>query len=343
MPTISAQRLAEVATAIFEAAGATTENAEGVVSSLVDANLAGHDSHGVIRIPFYVSEIREGRLDPKATPAVVHETTTTAVVDGVSTFGQVGARLAADLAIRKAREAGLAAVAAMHCHHTGRIGEWAERVAAAGMVGMAAGAGPHGPYSVAPHGGAGGALGTNPIAWALPRAEGRAPILLDYATSAVAQGKLQVARAKGEPVPDGCILDSNGRPTNDVEEFFAGGLLLPFAGHKGYALSVVVELLAVGLSGGDQVPAGQRASCLLVQAIDPSAFRPLGDFRAYAETVAARLTAIPPAPGFEEVLVPGEPEARTRAARSRDGVPIPDRTWDAIGATARELGVAVAL
>jgi LDH2 family malate/lactate/ureidoglycolate dehydrogenase len=341
MPAISAQRLTDLATAIFTAAGATPENAEGVVSSLVDANLAGHDSHGVIRIPFYVKEIQEGRLQPAASPFVVRETASTAVVDGAATFGQVGSRFAADLAIRKAREAGLAAVAAMRCHHTGRIGEWVERVAAAGMVGMATTSSPRGPYSVVPFGGAKGALGTNPMAWAMPRGGGKPPILLDFATSAVAQGKLQVARAKGEPVPAGSIINAAGEPTTDVEEFFGGGFLLPFAGHKGYALSVVVELLAVGLSGGEQVPPGERASCIVVLAIEPDAFRGAGEFDALADSVADRLKAIPPAAGFSEVLVPGEPEARTRAARSRDGIPIPDRTWEAIHATARELRVSI--
>ena len=179
MPSIKAERLTEVAMAIFTAAGATRENAEGVVSSLIDANLTGHDSHGVLRIPYYVKEIQEGKLDPKASPFVVRETASTAVVDGAATFGQVGSRFATDVAIRKARDASLAVVAAMHCHHTGRIGEWVERAAAAGMVGMAVTAGPRGPYSVAPHGGAKGALGTNPMAWALPRGGGRPPVLLD--------------------------------------------------------------------------------------------------------------------------------------------------------------------
>ena len=339
MFTIDAEQLTRQARAIFRAAGASDENAEIVTHSLVDANLTGHDSHGVIRIPFYVKEIQEGRLRAAATPTVARETASTAVIDGAATFGQVGSRMAADLAIRKGRESGLGGVAAMNCHHTGRIGEWVERVAGAGMVGMAVTANPGGPYQVAPFGGAKGALGTNPIAWAMPRAEGRPPILLDYATSAVAQGKLQVARAKGEPVPPGSIVDAEGRPTTDVEDFFAGGLLLPFAGHKGYSLAVVVQLLAVGLSGGER--ADGRGSCLTVLAIDPGAFRPPDEFARYAETVAERLKAVPPAPGFSEVLVPGEPEARTREARSRDGIPLPDRTWEAIQATARELGVSV--
>lgn len=341
MLTISAERLTEVATAIFTAAGATKENADGVVSSLIDANLAGHDSHGVIRIPAYVRDIKDGKLDAKEIPFVTKEAAATAVVDGAGTFGQVGARFTTDLAIRKARDAGLAVTSATHCHHTGRIGEWAERVAAPGLVGMAVTAGPRGPYSVAPHGGAKTALGTNPMAWAVPRAGGKPPVLLDYATSAVAQGKLQVARAKQEPVPAGSIVDSEGRPTTNVEDYFAGGMLLPFAGHKGYSLSVIVELLSVGLSAGDRVPEDQRASSITILAIDPAAFRPAAEFVEYVESVAVRMKATPPAQGFSEVLLPGEPEARTRATRSREGIPVAERTWEAIAETARGLGVAV--
>lgn len=342
MLTISADRLTQVATDIFRAAGATPENTECVVSALVGANLAGHDSHGILRIPAYVADIKSGRLDPKASPEVVHDAGSTAIVDGGATFGQVGARFAADLAVEKARRAGLAAVTARNCHHTGRIGEWVERIAAAGMIGFATTAGIRGPYSTVPFGGAKGALGTNPLAWAFPRTGGRPPILLDYATSAIAQGKLQVARAKGAPVPPGCIIDKHGRPTTDVEEYFDGGNLLPFAGHKGYSLSVVVELLAVGLSGGALAPEGTRGSCFFALAMSPAAFVSRADFDAYVERIAERLTSVPPAPGFERVLLPGEPEASTRAERLREGIPVAERTWEQLEATARDLGVSVA-
>jgi LDH2 family malate/lactate/ureidoglycolate dehydrogenase len=341
MLTISADRLTKVASDIFRAAGASAENNECVTSALVGANLAGHDSHGILRIPAYVADIKRGRLDPKATPEVVHETGASATIDGGQTFGQVGARAAADLAIEKARSAGIAAVTAMHCHHTGRIGEWVERVAAAGMVGFATTAGPYGPYSVVPFGGAEGALGTNPLAWAFPRAAGKPPILLDYATSAVAQGKLQVARAKGEPVPPGCIIDKDGNPTTDVEAYFAGGHLLPIAGHKGYALSVVVELLSAGLSGATRIPPEQRAGSFFVLAMSPSAFLPAADFEAYVERVADRLTSVPPARGFSGVLVPGTPEASTRETRLREGIPVAERTWEQLQETASGLGISI--
>ncbi|MFN8522780.1 MAG: Ldh family oxidoreductase [Chloroflexota bacterium] len=340
MINVDVEKLRKFSLDIFRAAGASQANADGVVSSLISANLAGHDSHGVLRIPYYVSEIQNGRLNATATPRIVKETPSTAVIDGVATFGQIGARMSADVAVAKARQTGVASVAAMHCHHTGRIGEWVERVAAAGMVGMASTAGPRGPYSVAPFGGAQGALGTNPIAFAMPRSGGQPPILLDYATSAVAQGKLQVARAKGAPVPEGAIVDKDGNPTTDVERYFDGGLLQPFAGHKGYAMGVIVELLAVGLSGGEMVAPSERGSCFSITAINPTAFREEGEFQDYTDSVATRMKETRPSPGFSEVLAPGEPEARTREERTRDGIPLAERTWDELCATASKLGVA---
>jgi LDH2 family malate/lactate/ureidoglycolate dehydrogenase len=341
MLTISVDKLTNVTRDIFRAAGASDENNEIVTAALVGANLAGHDSHGVLRIPAYVRDIQNGRLDPNATPEVVQETAATATIDGGSTFGQVGARTSADLAIDKARSAGLAAVTAMHCHHTGRIGEWVERVAEAGMIGFATTAGPYGPYSVVPFGGSEGALGTNPLAWAFPRAGNKSPILLDYATSAVAQGKLQVARAKGEPVPPNCIIDKDGNPTTDVEQYFDGGHLLPFAGHKGYALSVVVELLAAGLSGATRIPPTGRAGAFFVLAMSPSAFLPAKDFEAYVESVADRMESNVPAKGFSKVLVPGQPEASTREDRQKNGIPVAERTWEQLQETGKALGVTV--
>jgi LDH2 family malate/lactate/ureidoglycolate dehydrogenase len=338
----TAEQLTSLATAIFTAAGASPENAEKVVGSLVGANLAGHDSHGVIRIPSYVEDIKKGRLKPAASPFIAREEGPATTVDGASTFGQVGARFATETAVRKARETVMAGVALKRSHHTGRIGEWAERGAAAGLITLATG-GRHrtSERTVAPYGGKAPALGTTPIAWAMPRSGGRPPILLDFATSAAARGKLLVARAKGEPLPPGWIVDSEGRPSTNVEDFFNGGFLLPFAGHKGYAMSVIVELMAIGLSGGDLLDASEHGSCLFVLCIDSKAFRPLEEFDRTVESMAERLKAIPPAEGFDEVLLPGEPEARSRAARSRDGIPLPDRTWEALVSVAGELGVGV--
>jgi LDH2 family malate/lactate/ureidoglycolate dehydrogenase len=293
----------------------------------------------VMRIPSYIEEINNGRLHPAAAPKVTRETSTTATIDGASTFGQLSARLTAQTAACKAREVGLGSAALYRANHTGRIGEWVELGASQGMITLAAAAGAS-LHLVAPFGGRGRALGTNPLAWAVPRSGGRPPIVLDFATSAAAQGKLMLARAKHEPVPQGWILDAEGRPTTDVEDYFAGGALLPFAAHKGYALSVIIELMAVGLSGGDSVAKNEGGSCLFIACFDPGAYRPSDQFDESVERIAGRLKAVKPASGFEEVLLPGEPEARTRDQRLREGIPLPDATWEAVCAVARELGVA---
>ena len=339
MQVKSAQELHDLGFAIFKTAGATPENAEGVTSSLVSANLAGHDSHGVMRIPSYVEDIHNGRIRPAATPIITQEKHATAIIDCAGTFGQLGARLTAQTAVRKAKEVGIGSAALFRANHTGRIGEWAELGASQGMITIATASGPF-VRLVAPFGGRERSLGTNPIAWAVPRPGGRPPILLDFATSAAAQGKLMVARAKQEPVPRGWILDAEGRSTTDVEDYFAGGVLLPFAGHKGYALSVIVELMAVALSGGDAVPKTERGSCVFVACFDPGAFRPDDLFGESVERVTSRLKAVKPADGFEEVLLPGEPEARAREQRLREGIPLPDATWKAISSVAHDLGIA---
>jgi LDH2 family malate/lactate/ureidoglycolate dehydrogenase len=345
MQVKTAEELRHFVTATLLAAGASEANAKIVTYSVVDSNLAGHDSHGVVRIPSLVRDALSGKLKPAASPTVTHETPTTAVVDGGSTFGHVGSRLAAEIAVRKASATAIAAVALTRANHTGRIGEWAEIGAAAGMVTLVLGSranssrGPAG-GTLAPFGGKSGALGTSPIAWSVPRRDGKPPILLDYATSAVAQGKLQLARAKGESVPLGWIIDSDGRPTTDVEEFFRGGSQLPFGGHKGYALALIVSMLSIGLSSADQLDLSEHASCLFMVCIDPAAFRPAGEFLDYVERSAARIKAVPPAEGFDEVLLPGEPEARTRVTRLRDGIPLSEPIWEELLNTARSVGVA---
>jgi hydroxycarboxylate dehydrogenase B len=248
------------------------------------------------------------------------------------------------VAIQKARHTSISAVALTRANHTGRIGEWAEQGAAAGMVTLVLGSranssrGTRG-GTLAPFGGRTGALGTSPIAWSVPRRAGHPPILLDYATSAVAQGKLQIARAKGERVPPGWIIDAQGRPATDVEAFFNGGAQLPFGGHKGYALSVMVALMSIGLSSGDRLDPAEHGSCLFIVCVDPAAFRPADDFLDFVEDTAARIKAVPPAEGFDEVLLPGEPEARSRVARLRDGIPLPDAIWAELVETAASVGV----
>jgi hydroxycarboxylate dehydrogenase B len=338
MPNVAPDELRAIGRAVFSAIGSPDEVAGLVADSLVDANLAGHDSHGVIRIPSYVQMAREGRVAAEATPVVTHETPTTAVVDGRWGFGQVTARRSMEVAVEKARASGIGAVSAVACNHIGRLGEWAELAATNGMVGFVTVALHGGSQAAAPFGGAERVMSTNPLAFGIPGPNGSVASLVDFATTAVAEGKLRVARAKGAQVPPGSIQDAEGRPTTDPNDFYNGGMLLPFGGHKGYGLAVTVELLGLALTGAFGHRRDAFASGSFCLAISPEAF---GSREGYEEAVAEitqRIKAVRPAPGFEAVLLPGEPEQRARAARSA-GVPIEDATWQALQATMAELGV----
>ena len=343
MLTFSADALLDATAAIFRAAGTPDDIADLVARSLVDANLAGHDSHGVIRVPSYVDQIRDGELLPAARPTVEREGSGLIAVDGGWGFGQYVAHSCMELAASRARQSQVALVTATRTNHIGRLGEWAEEAAAAGVIGMVVTSWGGGPFAAAPFGGVGKVLSTNPIAFGIPAEDG-APFVLDYATTAVAEGKLRVARAKQAAVPDGWIVDSEGRPTNDPEDFYRGGMLLTFGGHKGFALALVVELLSIALTGADAAPdARGRFNGAVFLAIDPAAVRPLDEFRRAVARIHARVSGVPPAPGSEGVLIPGQPEARSREARRRDGIPVAESTIEAIRATAQQVGAALRL
>jgi LDH2 family malate/lactate/ureidoglycolate dehydrogenase len=324
---------------IFRAAGATPTIADNVADALVLANLAGHDSHGVIRIPAYVAQIKGGRLKPAAEPTVLRDRAATVLVDGQQGFGQVAGRFATDQAIAKAKEFGAAAVGVVNCNHVGRLGEYPERAAAQDIVlfctcgsvgGRAA--------RTAPFGGRAGILGTNPIAIGLPAGQ-RPPMIIDFATTVVAEGKVQVARAKGAELPPGAILDKAGRPSLDPNDLYDGGTMLPFGGHKGFGLSLVAAVLSQAVTGDLAPPNPPTGLGFYVWAVAAGAFGSLADYAGRVDWMIEQVKAVPPAAGVSEVLVPGEPERRERARRAAEGVPVAEATWQAIGETADQLGV----
>jgi uncharacterized oxidoreductase len=325
---------------VFEGAGVPAPIAERVACSLVEANLTGHDSHGVIRVPAYVRAVQSGRVQPEGEIAVVQERPTTAMLDCGFNFGQVGAERGMHLAVRKARQNDLAMVVLRRCNHIGRLGEYVVMAAQEGMMGMVFCNGTASGGIVAPHGGIGRALGSNPIAWGVPGPDGRA-IFMDYATSVCAQGKIQVAADKGQVLPEGWLLDKDGQPTRDPHDQFEGGVMLPFGGHKGYALSVLIELLAGGLSGAGPalLPGYERMQGVVLMAVNIEVFEPVPAFQQMSAEFAGALKRVPCAPDCEEVLLPGEPEWRSREVREREGIPLPKKTWARIGETARELGL----
>jgi uncharacterized oxidoreductase len=312
-----------------------------VAESLVEANLTGHDSHGVIRVPYYVQAVQAGRIQPHGKVHVVRETATTAVLDCGHNFGQVGAERAVEVAAAKAGAHDVSVVVLERCGHVGRLGEYVVMLAEQGLMGLMVCNGLGHGGSVAPYGGVGRALGTNPIAWGVPSVNGR-PIFMDYATSACAQGKIQVAADEGKELPEGWLLDKNGQPTRNPRDQFDGGVMLPFGKHKGYALGVMVELLAGGLSGAGPVlmPDHLRCQGTMLWALNIEAFQPLDAFQDMTAGFARALKGTPRAEGCDEILLPGEPEWRSKATRERAGIPMPQKTWDRLAETATSLGVA---
>ena len=278
---IAADHLEALATRIFAALGVPDGDAAWVARLLVRANLRGHDSHGVIRVPQYAGSIRKGETNPRPAMQVLHETPTTAIVDGDLGLGQVVARRAAEVALDKAARQGLAAVGVRRSNHIGRLADYAELAAERGFVGLVWTNAPTAP-SVVPHGGISRRLSTNPLAVAVPGPGGGVAISVDMATSIVAEGKVRVKRNRKEPLPDGWAIDPPGRPVTDSEGFYgpprAG--LLPAGAHKGTALGLIVEVLGGILSGegaiGERTGPVHNGTFLVL--IEVARFLPLVDF-----------------------------------------------------------------
>jgi uncharacterized oxidoreductase len=293
----------------------------------------------VLRLITYAQWVKEGLIRPTAEPCVARCEGATAQIDGRWGWGPVGARLATETAIKLAETFGVGAVTLDHCAHIGRIGEYVEMMAAAGMAGIALCN--HGP-SVAPYGGRSRMLGTNPFAFAAPCAGDRPPVVVDFATSGVAEGKLRKARARHETVAPGLIVDGAGQPAQDPEAFYAGGALLPFGGHKGYGIGLMVEILGGILSGAapGMLPAFAGANGSLFLALKIGAFVPPDVYAAQMGGLTEAITTSAPAAGWTEVLLPGDPERANYRRRRVEGVAVPDITWAELQELQRALGPA---
>jgi uncharacterized oxidoreductase len=338
-------RLRQGVQTIFAKGGCTAEEAHLVADHLVDANLFGHDSHGVIRVAKYVDWQQKGMVLPNRAPAVLRDDGPLILIDGQFGYGQSVGRAALAMAIKRATTVGVAVLALRNVGHLGRIGAWAEMAAESGLVSLhfvnTSGFG----ILVAPHGGSDRRLSANPIAAGVP-VEGGAPMILDMSTSIMAEGKIQVARNKGEQLPVGAVLDGQGRPTRDAEAFYAEppGAILPMAGHKGSGLSLICEVLAGALTGGgsshpDNPTAGRLVNNMLSILIAPGS---LGDASAFADDVrrlTAWVQASPPLAPGGTVLLPGEIERRTRAEREANGIPLDRATRAQIEAAALAVGL----
>ena len=339
MPTVRAEPLAAFVERLFTEVGTPAADAREVAAHLVDSNLAGHDSHGVIRAPQYLGQIRSGLIAPGAKSEVERESETTAVLRGHWNYGQVVAREAMDLAIAKARAAGLGAVILHETSHTGRMGTYGEQAAAAGMLAitMVQGRG----RSVAPFGATQGRLSTNPICIAAPTDDPRMPFVLDMATSVAAGGKVRVADASGGELPPDWAIDAQGRPTRDPAMLDGGGALLPLggaAGHKGFGLSLAVTALAGALSPVEHL-SERRGSSALMLAVALDRFRDPAEYTATFGEFLAFVRETPRQPGVERILVAGELERLNRDERTRDGILLDDGSWERLAGAAEEVGI----
>lgn len=340
MPVIEAKRLETLTQQIFMAVGTPEEDARWVATLLVRANLRGHDSHGVIRISQYVAAVRRGETNPKPTIRVLSETPTTALIDGDLGFGQVVTRRVTEVAVAKARVHGLSAVGCSRTYHIGRLADYAEMAASEGFIALLWVNVPTA-QAVAPWGGIARRLSTNPHAVAVPGRHGPA-LSLDMATSVVAEGKLRVKRNRKQPAPSGWIVDAAGRATTDPQVFYSEprGALLPLGEHKGYGLSLVVEILGGILSrtGAARPEPGPVQNGVFMLCLDPTRFMSREEFDTEVEQFLRYVKSSPTAPQVDRVLVPGEPEEQTRAERQARGIFVEDETWGQIEAIARELG-----
>jgi hydroxycarboxylate dehydrogenase B len=346
MPCIQVGELRSLARRMFEALRVPPEEAAWVAELLVRANLVGHDSHGVIRIPQYAQAIRSALIQPGAPFEVIQESPSIALIDGHWGLGQVVARHAMELAIRKAKETMISSVGAYNLYHVGRLADYTRMAAEQELVGiMMVNAGGASPI-VAPFGGAAGRLATNPIAIAFPTG-GSVPFLLDMATSVVAEGKVRVKRHRGEKTPEGWLIDNEGRPTTDPNALYREprGAILPLgerASHKGFGLAMVVEILsgilARGGYGGQGATRFSNGTFIVV--IDIRAFVEPDDFRAAIDDLLTYVKSAPTAPGVAAIMYPGEPEAVVQQQREREGIPLDDETWQQLIALAHDLGLA---
>ena len=343
MPVYTPDYLHKVAYHIYRAKGASHEEAETVATHQVKANLVGHDSHGVIHIPEYVERINKGHIVPGAPFVVEREAPCTAVINGNWGFGFVVTERAMRMAIEKAKAHGVAAITIHYQSHIGRLGDYATMALEEGMIGLVTADSGAGPKMVAPFGGRARRLGTNPICIGIP-SDMEGPVLLDMATSAVAAGKITLARSRGETVPDGWIIDKDGNPTTNPEDYRAGGAILPVGadqGHKGYGLSFMVEVfsgLLTGLGFGID-PLARHNDGVFISVFNVEHFRALAEFKEEVKALAEFVKNSPPAAGFSEVFYPGEPEYRTEQRRRVEGIFVEDETWQQISLLMEELGV----
>ena len=350
MVMLKATALEEFVRDIFIKAGCSPAEGARVGKYLVAANLTGHDSHGVVRVPRYVQMKNDGLITADQEVAIEVETPVLAVVDARYGFGQTAAPQAVQLGIDKCRKNGLSAIALRNAGYIGRVGDWAEMAATADLVSVhfvnAAGS-----ILVAPYNATERRFSTAPYCVGVPR-PGQPPLVLDFATSVVAEGKVLVASKGGKKIPDHALIGPDGKMSGDPHLLYGDydpnggrdykqgpGAIRAFGDHKGSGLSFMCEVLGGALTGTGAATPGRRfANGMLSFYIDPKIVDPKNFLPGELTRFVDWVKTAKPVPG-EEVMVPGEPEARMRAKRLAEGIPLPDEIWQSLVDTAREVGL----
>jgi len=342
---LTGDRLRRLTGAILRRGGSEDAEADLVAEHLVQANLAGHDSHGVGMIPAYVRHLLAGLVVPNTRAKTVKDDGAILMFDGGRGYGRPVAGEAMAAAIARCRQTGVVAMTLANAHHIGRVGAYGEIASAAGLVSLHFVNVTDHRGLVAPFRGSDARFSTNPVCIALPGTEHHPPLLLDMATSAVAMGKIRVARNEGKSVADGMLIDSSGKSTRDPNVMYGDplGALLTFGGHKGYALAVVTELLAGALSGGPTIQPGNvrrggTVNNMFAVLVDPARLAGVDWLRREIDGFVDYVKASPPANPSAPVLVPGDPERMARDERARSGIYVDATTWDEILQAGEKLG-----
>src|ERR1700760_3167052 len=354
MVTIKVENLIDFVADVFAHADSSAEEARRIATYLTTANLTGHDSHGVIRVPVYIRWKKMGSIVPDQTVEVVVDTPSLVVVNGKFGYGQTVTPQAVRLGIEKCKKAGVTALALRNSAHLGRVGDWAEMAAAEGLVSIhfvtAAGS-----LLVAPYGGVEKRLSTAPYCVGIPR-EGQDPIVLDFATSIVAEGKVLVASRGGKKLPKGALIDADGTLSEDPVVLYGPftpegprdhtkgtGAIRAFGDHKGSGLAFMCELLGGALTGTGATSGDRRfANGMLAFYIDPKVVDPAHFFDGEVSRYVDFIRGTKPIAGGEPVMIPGDVDCKTPTRLTKNGVPLPDDTWAAIVNTARDVGVSEA-
>ena len=354
---VQVEPLKSIVTETFKHNGCSPEEASRIAVRLSGANLRGHDSHGVIRVPRYVDYLKEGKQIAGVTAEIITESDILAVIDGKFGFGQTVGEQAVDIGIKKAKVNGIAITALQNAGHLGRIGDWAERAAAADLVSIHM-VNVRGSLIVAPFGGIDRRMSTSPFCAGIPLSDGEDPIILDMATSVVAEGKALVALKGGKPLPDDAIITESGDVTGDPKPLYGDtnqgefpnpsngpGALRAFGNHKGSGLNFLMEMMAGALTGSGcagTLSEPQRRFCngMFSMYFSPNAFGHsensfVSEVKAYVEFLkSSRPTEV-----GGEVLIPGEKEKQVMSERLKSGLPLAPEAWEDIVKTARDSGM----